>query len=225
MRAHGREQQGHGQQLPPELSQKGVVEPELLLQAKALQVQTLAGGLLQMRRGDEQMSVIGGRVPGHGAAFAADVQAQVAGLKAVVLPLAAVLAMHQHRAWLVQRQRLQLVALPARPAAVAAGVPRFIPSDFASDYTKLAPGDNRNFDLRREFKALLDQAPIAATSILNGAFGEILGYNIPLLDFKQQQVSYWEGADWPIDFTTMDDTARLLRIASFQLNIRAGKPY
>ncbi len=36
-------------------------------------------------------------------------------------------------------------------AAVAAGVPRFIPSDFASDYTKTQEGDNRNFDLRREF--------------------------------------------------------------------------
>ncbi|MEJ7661363.1 MAG: hypothetical protein WKG07_18070 [Hymenobacter sp.] len=38
--------------------------------------------------------------------------------------------------------------------------------------------------MRREFQAILDQAPIAATSILNGAFGEILSYNIPLLDFK-----------------------------------------
>jgi NAD(P)-dependent dehydrogenase (short-subunit alcohol dehydrogenase family) len=114
-------------------------------------------------------------------------------------------------------------------AAVAAGVPRFIPSDFASDYTQQAPGANRNFDLRREFRARLDQAPIAATSILNGAFAEVLTYNIPLLDFKQQQVGYWEDADWQIDFTTMHDTAaftaaaaldpatpRFLRIASFQ---------
>ncbi len=114
-------------------------------------------------------------------------------------------------------------------AAVAAGVPRFIPSDFASDYTQQAPGLNRNFDLRREFQARLDQAPIQATSILNGAFAEILTYNIPLLDFKQRQVGYWEDADWRIDFTTMDDTAaftaaaaldpatpRFLRIASFQ---------
>lgn len=118
-------------------------------------------------------------------------------------------------------------------AAAAAGVPRFIPSDFASDYTRLPAGQNRNFDLRREFQAILDQTPIAATSILNGAFGEILSYNIPLLDFKQQQVGYWEDADWRIDFTTMDDTAaftaaaaldnatpRLLRIASFQLSPR-----
>jgi uncharacterized protein YbjT (DUF2867 family) len=115
-------------------------------------------------------------------------------------------------------------------AAVAAGVPRFIPSDFSSDYTQQAAGENRNFDLRREFRAHLDQAPIAATSILNGAFAELLTYGIPLLDFKQQQVGYWEDADWKIDFTTMDDTAaftaaaaldantpRLLRIASFQL--------
>ena len=114
-------------------------------------------------------------------------------------------------------------------AAVAAGVPRFIPSDFSSDYTQQAAGENRNFDLRREFRVLLDQAPIQATSILNGAFAELLTYNIPLLDFKQQQVGYWEDADWRIDFTTMDDTAafaaaaaldpatpRFLRIASFQ---------
>jgi uncharacterized protein YbjT (DUF2867 family) len=114
-------------------------------------------------------------------------------------------------------------------AAVAAGVPRFIPSDFSSDYTQQAPGLNRNFDLRREFQAHLDQAPIAATSILNGAFAEVLTYNIPLLNFRQQQVGYWEDADWQIDFTTMDDTAaytaaaaldpatpRFLRIASFQ---------
>jgi len=118
-------------------------------------------------------------------------------------------------------------------AAVAAGVPRFIPSDFSSDYTQQAPGTNRNFDLRREFQGHLDQAPLAATSILNGAFAEVLTYGIPLLDFERQQVGYWEDADWKIDFTTMDDTAaftaaaaldpttpRYLRIASFQASPR-----
>ena len=116
-------------------------------------------------------------------------------------------------------------------AAVAAGVPRFIPSDFASDFTKLTPGENRNFDLRREFQAYLDKAPIQATSILNGAFAEILTYGTPLLDVKNKQVGYWEDADWRIDFTTMDDTAaftaaaaldpttpRFLRPASFQIS-------
>lgn len=116
-------------------------------------------------------------------------------------------------------------------AAVAAGVPRFIPSDFSSDYTQQPAGENRNFDLRREFQAHLDQAPIAATSILNGAFAEVLTYGIPLLDLQCQRVGYWEDADWQIDFTTMNDAAaftaaaaldaeapRWLRIASFQLS-------
>jgi NAD(P)-dependent dehydrogenase (short-subunit alcohol dehydrogenase family) len=116
-------------------------------------------------------------------------------------------------------------------AAVAAGVPRFIPSDFASDFTKLAPGDNRNFDLRREFRAYLDKAPIQATSILNGAFADLLTYDMPLLNFKTKQVGYWDDPDWCIDFTTMDNTAaftaaaaldpatpRFLRTASFQIS-------
>lgn len=119
-------------------------------------------------------------------------------------------------------------------AAVAAGVPRFIPSDFASDYTKTIPGDNRNFDLRREFNHHLDQQPaVAGTSILNGAFAEVLAYNPKLLDLKQKRVGFMEDADWQMDFTTMDDTAaytaeaaldpntpRYLRIASFQISSR-----
>lgn len=116
-------------------------------------------------------------------------------------------------------------------AAVAAGVLHFIPSDFSSDFTQLPAGQNRNFDLRKEFQARVDAAPLAATSVLNGGFGELLTYGMPLLDFKQHQVGYWEDADWKIDFTTMDDTAaftaaaaldettpRWLRIASFQIS-------
>ena len=118
-------------------------------------------------------------------------------------------------------------------AAIQAGVPRFIPSDFSTDFTKQPAGENRNFDLRREFHTTLDQAPIAATSIFNGAFGEILTYNVPLLDMKKKTVGYWEDPDWRIDFTTMDDTAaytaaaaldsetpRALHIASFQVSAR-----
>jgi uncharacterized protein YbjT (DUF2867 family) len=116
-------------------------------------------------------------------------------------------------------------------AAVAAGVPRFIPSDFSTDFTQVEPGENRNFDLRREFKARLDQAPIAATSIMNGAFAEILAYGTPLLNMKDKTVGYWESPELKMDFTTMDDTAaftaaaaldastpRVLHIASFQLS-------
>ena len=118
-------------------------------------------------------------------------------------------------------------------AAIAAGVLRFIPSDFSSDLTKIPEGENRNFDLRKEFHQYLDKSSIAATSILNGAFAdEILGFNTPLYDTKNYSVGYWgDKADWKIDFTTMDNTAdytaataldaetpRILRIASFQIS-------
>jgi NmrA-like family len=116
-------------------------------------------------------------------------------------------------------------------AAIASKVPRFIPSDFSTDFTQQAPGENRNFDLRREFHTRLDKAAIVGTAIFNGAFAEILTYNVPLLDFANKRIGYWGDADWRIDFTTMDDTAAFtaaaamdekapaaLRIASFQLS-------
>jgi hypothetical protein len=100
-------------------------------------------------------------------------------------------------------------------AAVAAGVPRFIPSDFSTDFTLMPSVENRNFDLRKEFHVTLDQSPIAATSIFNGAFAEILRYNIPLFNVPQKTIAYYgDKADWKIDFTTMDDTAAFTAMAA-----------
>ncbi len=92
-------------------------------------------------------------------------------------------------------------------AAVAAGVPRFIPSDFSTDFTVIPGGDNRNFDLRREFHQYLDKAPIAATSIFNGAFAYVITLGTPLLDMKNHSIGYWEDADWAYDATTVENTA------------------
>ncbi|OMP75881.1 NmrA family NAD(P)-binding protein [[Flexibacter] sp. ATCC 35208] len=117
-------------------------------------------------------------------------------------------------------------------AAVKAGVPRFIPSDFSSDFTKLQEGENRNFDLRREFHTHLDKADIKGTSILIGAFADILSYNTPFYNLKEQSVAYWgEDPNWKVDFTTKDnaaeftasaaldpDTPRILRIHSFSVS-------
>ncbi len=69
-------------------------------------------------------------------------------------------------------------------AAVQAGVPRFIPSDYSIDFTKLPIGSNRNLDWRRQFHQRLDQAPIAATSIFNGMFTELLTGQAPFILFK-----------------------------------------
>ena len=118
-------------------------------------------------------------------------------------------------------------------AAVKAGVPRFIPSDFASDFTKTLPGRNRNYDLRREFMARVDSTPIKATSILNGAFLDMLGAEMPIIRSGIHRVLYWHDADEILDFTTKDDTAaytaeaaldedapRILRIAGASVSAR-----
>jgi nucleoside-diphosphate-sugar epimerase len=99
-------------------------------------------------------------------------------------------------------------------ATVGAGVPRFIPSDYCIDFTRLRPGTNRNLDLRREFMERLDQAPIAATSILNGMFTHLLTGEAPVILFKVKRVLYWGDADQLLDFTTMDDSARFTAAAA-----------
>ena len=92
-------------------------------------------------------------------------------------------------------------------AAVAAGVPRFMPSDFSLDFTKTRPGDNRNMDLRRAFQARIDAEPIRATSVLNGAFADLLTGEAPIVLHALHRILYWGDADQPLDFTTKDDVA------------------
>jgi nucleoside-diphosphate-sugar epimerase len=119
-------------------------------------------------------------------------------------------------------------------AALKAGVARFIPSDFCTDYTQLETGDNRNFDLRKEFQTIIDRADIQTTSIFNGAFAYVLQHDIPLLNTKEKTITYYQDKlDWQIDFTTVDNTAqytaaaalddnapRLLNISSFRVSPR-----
>jgi nucleoside-diphosphate-sugar epimerase len=92
-------------------------------------------------------------------------------------------------------------------AAVAAGVPRFVPSDYSADYRRLPVGTNRNLELRREFMARLDAAPVQATSVLVGAFADMLTGQAPLVLFGRGRVLYWHDADQRLDFTTKDDAA------------------
>jgi nucleoside-diphosphate-sugar epimerase len=99
-------------------------------------------------------------------------------------------------------------------AAVDAGVPRFIPSDYCIDFTKLVPGSNRNLDLRREFAAVVDKAPIAATSVLNGMFTDLLTGQAPVVLSGPKLVLYWGNADQPLDFTTMENTAAFTAAAA-----------
>lgn len=93
-------------------------------------------------------------------------------------------------------------------AVEAANVTRFIPSDFSCDLTHVPLGENRNFDLRRMFHQEIAASPVRATSILNGAFADMLTWKrSPLYDFSAHQVMSWGTQDQLLDFTTMDDVA------------------
>ena len=121
-------------------------------------------------------------------------------------------------------------------ATIAAGVPRFIPSDYSLDFTKFSYGENRNLDLRREFHEYLDSTSIGATSVFNGAFAELVTDEMPFLLFKQKIVLYWGNPDYRWGFTTKDNTAeytarvaldpsapRYLRIAGDQISPREAR--
>lgn len=132
-------------------------------------------------------------------------------------------------------------------AAVAAGVPRFIPSDFSIDFTKLPKGQNRNLDFRKEFQEILDQAPIQATSVLNGMFADLLTGQAPIVLSHISRIMFYGDPDQPLDFTTIENTAaftaaavldpetpRFLRVAGEVLTARGlqaaasqahGKPF
>jgi len=99
-------------------------------------------------------------------------------------------------------------------AAITAGMPRFIPSDYSADYRRIDRDSNRNFELRREFAAEVDATPVHATSILNGMFTDLLTGAAPMILFDRHRVLFWSSADQLLDFTTRDDAARVTALAA-----------
>jgi nucleoside-diphosphate-sugar epimerase len=100
-------------------------------------------------------------------------------------------------------------------AAVAAGVPRFIPSDFAVDYRKVPLGDNRNLNLLEQFRQTADGvAGIQVTSILNGAFMDMLTGVAPFILYPMNRILCWGNRNQKMDWTTIDDTAKYTAYAS-----------
>ena len=169
----------------------------------------------------ERLQKLGVTITGADLASASEVAAACSGASCVVSALQGL------RDVIVDAQTVLL------DAAIKAGVPRFIPSDYSIDFTKFPSGENRNLDLRREFHERLEQTSISSTTIFNGAFGDMLTGQMPLILFKLHRVLYWGNADQRMDFTTMDDTAaftasaaldpsapRFLRIAGDQLSAR-----
>lgn len=93
-------------------------------------------------------------------------------------------------------------------AATAAGVDRFIPSDFSLDFTKTDAGSNRNLDLRREFHTTLNESGLTWTSILNGAFMDVVTTRqMPMINDSWNKIMHFGNADQELDVTTIPNTA------------------
>ena len=103
-------------------------------------------------------------------------------------------------------------------AAVEAHVPRFIPSDFAIDFTKIPEGANRNLNLRFDFFKIAEKADIRVTSILNGGFMDMLTGVAPFILFKVDRILCWGRPDQLMDWTTIDDTAKYTAFAALDDN-------
>ena len=92
--------------------------------------------------------------------------------------------------------------------AEKAGVARMIPSDYALDFFKTEEGKNRNLDLRRELDRVLDASSVSGTSVLCGAFMDLLAYGAMGPDRKTGVFRVWGDPDQPCDFTRTDDLAK-----------------
>lgn len=93
-------------------------------------------------------------------------------------------------------------------AAVANGVRRFLPSDFAIDLFH-APAGPPQFQARLRADAAIDQLDLEVLHILNGGFmDQMLNPADPgLVDVAAGTVSFWGTGDEVIDLTSVDDTA------------------
>ncbi|MEV0823762.1 NmrA family NAD(P)-binding protein [Nonomuraea rubra] len=93
-------------------------------------------------------------------------------------------------------------------AAEKAGVPRLIPSDFAIDLFRLDDGDNVFLDHRRAAHEAFAGTHVAVTSVLNGAFVEVMTAPfLEIVDWEAGTFGYWGDGEQPCDFTTIADTA------------------
>lgn len=108
-------------------------------------------------------------------------------------------------------------------AAVANGVPRFIPSDFAIDLFH-APVGAPQFEIRKQADTAIDAMPLQVVHVLNGAFMDMM-FNpqfAGIVDVDQGVVRHWGTGDEPFDVATVEDTARFTARLAIDPDVAAG---
>jgi nucleoside-diphosphate-sugar epimerase len=103
-------------------------------------------------------------------------------------------------------------------AAKAAGVRRFIPSDYSYNIFTLPEGINVNSDWRRAFavKARPETSDtFEVVHVMQGIFADsfVMGF-LGMFDRDNLVIRYWGDGKMPIDWTTWEDTARFTAAAA-----------
>ncbi|MFZ5556143.1 MAG: NmrA family NAD(P)-binding protein [Pseudomonadota bacterium] len=103
-------------------------------------------------------------------------------------------------------------------AAAAAGVKRFIPSDFSFDFFNLAEGENVMSDQRRSFASAAEaqNSAVEVVHVLNGCFLDrrvLFGF-LGVIDAETGTARFWGDGRQKMDFTTYADAARYVAAAA-----------
>jgi nucleoside-diphosphate-sugar epimerase len=103
-------------------------------------------------------------------------------------------------------------------AARAAGVHRFIPSDYSFNLFGLDEGENINADWRRRFAEIArsERGNVEVVHVLNGCFLDrrvLFGF-LGAFDLNRQIAYVWGDGTQPMDFTTLGDTAKYVAEAA-----------
>ncbi len=110
---------------------------------------------------------------------------------------------------IIDGQRLLAVA------GMAEGVSRIFPSDFAVDFSRIPIEDHVFLGWRKLAQQAIADTGLPQTNTYIGAFTEMLRQPFfGLIDWAGGVVTYWGAVDQPYDFTTTDDTARLVAAAA-----------
>ena len=110
-------------------------------------------------------------------------------------------------------------------SALAQGVRRILPSDYALDLFKSPTGEHANFDMRRQADKAIAASGIEHVHILNGAFMDnFLNSQFGgVFDRDRRVASYWGTGEEHFDATSVEDTARYTARAALDRDLPSGK--
>ncbi len=103
------------------------------------------------------------------------------------------------------------------------GVRRILPSDYALDLFKATPGEHAMFDLRRTADDAIAAVGLEQVNILQGAFMEMFGPGMGVVDYDRGVVTFWGDGTQPIEVTSVEDTARMVARVALDRSVGSGK--